>query len=192
MPYVRRMPARRSANLKLSGLSGIDLDGRMVSGGSYSFYFNIGRLGLAVDPADVTKWVATDSNFKNPGATVQSGWLTNQIVVAFTYNGRGSNVRNAGLEMQNVINSRMHLTKLYFDSADGPVAGPDLPGLNPAGNGAGNNNGAGPYSDLLALLAARNAGNQGNQAKPIPWGTIALVGGAAVLGTVGIVKLAQR
>ncbi len=181
---VAKVP-RVNSNVRLSGLAGADLDAAMVQGANYTFLFNYGRAGIAQDPADVSKWVATDSNFKNPVSTVKSGFFSNQVAVSFTYNGKGSSVRNAGVEMQNVINSRLTLTRLYFDSAEGPELNPLAPG---AGAGQNNNSSGFSYADVLSLIARAGTPSPNPQA-PVPWGTVALAGGAAILGTAVVVKL---
>lgn len=197
MAYVvSRAPIRRQRAIRLGGLTGlrgIDTDQQMIAGSPYTFYFNYGRLGLAIDPTSIPGWLSGDSNFGSPLATIKSGYLSNQVAVSFTYKGKGSTVGNAGLEMQNVLNSHLIVTKLYFDSADGPSGAPGLPlNVTPnTGNAANNNSGGGlSYTDVLSLWRSFSGGN--GQPVAIPWGTIGLIGGGTIIAAVAVSRLFGR
>jgi len=103
----------------LGGLGALDTSSRMVSGEKYYFHFSCNSPILigCPSPNDINKSLAGDSNFTN----VQSGPEAHGFVVSFTYNGQGSNVMDAGLEMGQVINSNLTgLQDFSFVSADGP------------------------------------------------------------------------
>lgn len=81
----------------------LDLNTQMVQGQTYTFHFHW-PLSLNVPaPQDVVNSLSGDSNFGSPVAATEQGGTK----VDFIYQGQGSNVGDAGTEMQNVINDNL-------------------------------------------------------------------------------------
>lgn len=98
--------ARFNPQLSGLGLVPLDLSGQMTQGATYTFHFQASGFGVIPSPSQVSQAVAADTNFVNVIAASEA----NGIKVLFTYNGQGSTLGQAGLEMQNVIQSALHGT----------------------------------------------------------------------------------
>jgi len=75
---------------------------QLTKGSSYIFYFDISPWGFDPDPASLTNILGGDSNFGTPNVFLLPG---GNLAVSFIYQGGGSNIANAGGEMENVFNS---------------------------------------------------------------------------------------
>ncbi|SRR6266481_314890 len=183
---------RRSGNLRLNGLGSVDPGDQMIIGGRYTFYFTQTGVGTSLDSESTRKAILTDSNFKAPAVAVNPGnglFQPNQVQVVFTYSGRGSDVRSAGLEMQQVISSHFFTKSVQFDSADlldAGSSGSPPPTVVQTGN---------PITDAVNKLQIFKQ-QQASLSPSFPsfgtagfgWGTILTVGGVGLLGTVAVVK----
>lgn len=112
------LPVRRRRTL--SGLGSLDSSSQMVRGATYVFHFTC-AIGLGIgcpSTSAVNSAVATDANFKNPSAGLESN---GGMFVSFQYNGQGSNIVQAAAEMASVIQSNVFgYARFVFIGADGP------------------------------------------------------------------------
>jgi hypothetical protein len=103
----------------LSGLGFLPNTAQMVQGAQYIFHFTgPNTLVSALSPALSTQ-IAADTNFGNPVVSAESTGMR----VSFVYQGQGSNVGDAGGEMQNVLKSQSIFSNgfLFSGAEGGPV-----------------------------------------------------------------------
>jgi hypothetical protein len=195
---VAKTPARRSANLRLSGLGVLDTNKLMIKGGQYTFHFTFGLLGLRVSPADITKAILSDANFARPVATLPGDGT---VSVSFIYNGRGSTIGNAAAEMQSVINHFGVVglfNRLDFSSADGPdspIAPGSAGGPPPVDSPDAATPASGPGFNNAALWQLMNPATPQALSTPatgtISWGTVGLIGGGFLLATLAVYRMTR-
>ncbi len=113
------------------GLNRIDINSKMEIGAPYVFHFS-NSSWFTISPNTIGAVIATDSNFGTPVVSPEPGGFQ----VRFIYSGRGSAVGDAGIEMQNVIQSHSFngaglFDTLYFVAAEGGPADDSPSGVNP-------------------------------------------------------------
>lgn len=111
----------------LRGLSGLLSNStQMVQGAQYVFHFTGPNLLVSALSGGLRNQIAADTNFSNPVVSAE----TNGMRVEFIYNGQGSNIGDAGAEMQNVLKSQSIFSNgfLFSGAEGGPATVPGSSG----------------------------------------------------------------